>query len=74
MEITSLLARISAIVRLLTGRKIATPRINVEATTTCIAGVHCQLLWFAMLHDIDKNSLDALLMEFVVVAETDQVA
>ena len=69
-----LLAGISRIGRRFSGRKIAAPRVDIQAAAARIACIDGKFLRFAMGQDIDEDALDALLVEFIVFAKTNQVA
>lgn len=47
--------------------------VDVEAASTGVAGIDHQAYGLAALPDVHKNALNALLVEFVVVAKTHQV-
>ena len=68
-----LLARVAQIGWRLAGGKIAAPGIDVQAAAPGIARINCELGRFAVMQDVDKNPLHALLVEFVVFAQADQI-
>lgn len=43
--------------------------IDIQTAATGIARVHCQQLWLAVMHDVGKDTLDTLLVEFIVATE-----
>src|SRR5450759_5748942 len=55
-------------------RRCAAPRIDVEAAAARVARVHAEARWRAASHHVDEDALDAVLMEFRVLAERNQVA
>nr|GEU28525.1 hypothetical protein [Tanacetum cinerariifolium] len=58
---------------ILPGAEVAAPRVDIEPATARVARVHGQLLRRALAQDVDKDAFHALLVEFVVFAETDQI-
>ncbi|VTR39897.1 Uncharacterised protein [Serratia fonticola] len=55
-------------------RHIAAPRVDIQTTAPGIAGINAQLLRLAETQQIVKDPLNALFMEFVVMAERNQIA
>jgi hypothetical protein len=60
-------------VRRFAGAEIGAPGIDVQAAAPGVARVHGQLVRLALAQDVGEDALDALLVEFVVLAEADQV-
>ncbi len=56
------------------GFEIGAERVDVEAAAAGIAGIDGQLLRLAIVLEVDKDPLDALLVELVVLAERDEIA
>ncbi len=55
----------------LVATKIAAIRVDIQAAAAGIARIDRQLLRLAMLQDVDKNTFNALFVEFVMVAKAD---
>src|SRR6185369_2324335 len=53
--------------------KIGAPWVDIKAAPTGISGVHRQMLRLALAKYVRKDALDALLMELIMLPETDQV-
>ena len=54
--------------------EIAAEGVDVRAAAAGVAREHAEFFRTAALLDVVENTLDALLVEFVVLAEGDQVA
>ena len=53
---------------------VAAPGVDIQTAASRIAGVNGKRFRLAETENIVKDALDALLMEFVMVAERDQIA
>jgi hypothetical protein len=71
---TQLLTCATQVSWFLCGAEVAAPRIDIQPATAGVARIHGQLLRLALAQDVDEDAFDALLVEFVVFAEADQVA